>query len=405
MFRNKLENSIHETIVDPTFIQFIESKKVPIHPDLDQLVLDTFDKLEALTSTLINHINNVYLQQLVELAAITAAAFEISTESSKTVNIASFTTTSPITSTTVNSLKPIIPQLPLQPNNSSSSSSSTTVSRSSPSTTTLPPSQTRTSARADRYTPLVLPAQLHGMPQDYQSKIFLFDATGRYTTQQHVNKMTDYFELHEIYKSDVQMRLFAQTLIGDVKKWFKGLPTNHVADLDAFHRLFIDRWEIKKNHLQILSKYNNIRRAPNESIQDYCTRFNIIYNAIIANIKPPPDLALIKFPNGFDTDMPYQLRERNPEKLEQMQSNVVSVEANLLAKKARMRNEKRVVTKEETFTSDGKIDSLAKSVERIMDRLEKMERKTQWENQQPPPIRNPNFRKNPNTGKNDIPDQ
>lgn len=89
-----------------------------------------------------------------------------------------------------------------------------------------------------------------------------------------------------------------------------------------------------------------------------------------------------------------------------MQSNDVVVEANLLAKKARMRNEKRVVIKEETSTFDGKIDNyLAKSVERIMDRLENMERKTQWENQQPPPIRNPDFRKNPNTGKNAIPDQ
>jgi len=36
---------------------------VPIHPDLDQLVLDTFDKLEALTSTLINHIGDAYLQK------------------------------------------------------------------------------------------------------------------------------------------------------------------------------------------------------------------------------------------------------------------------------------------------------------------------------------------------------
>ena len=38
------------------------------------------------------------------------------------------------------------------------------------------------------------------------------------------------------------------------------------------------------------------------------------------------------------------------------------------------RNEKRVIIKEETFTSDGKIDSLTKSVERIMDRLENMEK-------------------------------
>ena len=70
-----------------------------------------------------------------------------------------------------------------------------------------------------------------------------------------------------------------------------------------------------------------------------------------------------------------------------------------------MRNEKRVVIKEETSTSDGKIDSLAKSVGIIMDRLENMERKTQWENQQPPLIRNPNFRKNPNTRRNTIPYQ
>jgi len=137
--------------------------------------------------------------------------------------------------------------------------------------------------------------------------------------------MTDYFDLHEIDESDFQMRLFAQTLTRDDKKWFKSLPANHIADLAGFHRLFIDRWERKKNSLQILSEYDNIIRVHNESVQDYCTRFNNIYNAIPANIKPPPDLALIEFPNGFDIDMSYQLRERNPETLEQVQSNVVSV--------------------------------------------------------------------------------
>ena len=45
-----------------------------------------------------------------------------------------------------------------------------------------------------------------------------------------------------------------------------------------------------------------------------------------------------------------------------MQSNVVSVEANLLAKKARLRNERRVTIKEETSTSDLKIDNLVKTL-------------------------------------------
>jgi len=70
LFRTKLENATHETMLDPNFIQFIDSKKVPIHPDLDKFVLDTFDKLEALTSTLIIHIDNSYPQQSVELVVV-----------------------------------------------------------------------------------------------------------------------------------------------------------------------------------------------------------------------------------------------------------------------------------------------------------------------------------------------
>ena len=104
--------------------------------------------------------------------------------------------------------------------------------------------------------------------------------------------------------------------------------------------------------------------------------------------------------------MSYQLRERNPETLEQMQSNFVSVQANLLAKKAWMRNEKKVVLKEEALTSNGKVDVLAKSLEIIMDKLDIMDRKDKWDNQQQqPPLRNQNFRKNPNATKNTTPNQ
>lgn len=93
---------------------------------------------------------------------------------------------------------------------------------------------------ANRYAPLVLPDQLHAMHADYQSNIFLFDATGNYTYQQHVNKVSGFLKLHEIDEADVQMRLFSQTLIGDVKNWFKAFPANHIAELTNFQRLFID---------------------------------------------------------------------------------------------------------------------------------------------------------------------
>lgn len=137
------------------------------------------------------------------------------------------------------------------------------------------------------------------------------------------------------------MRIFSQTLTGDVRTWFRYLPPNSIYSLDVFYQQFLNRWEKKKNHLQILSEYENLKRGPNETVQNYCTRFNNVYNAIPLDLRPPPSLALIKFPDGFDTDLAFQLRVRNSPTLEDMKIVVISVEANLLSKRARVRNERR----------------------------------------------------------------
>jgi hypothetical protein len=246
---------------------------------------------------------------------------------------------------------------------------------------------------AARYAPLVLAAHLHVIPQDYQMRLPQFDGTGPLNAQQHIDKINDYFDLHEIDEANVQMRLFAQSLIGDIKKWYKGLHAALVLDFTAFQRSFLDIWEVKKNPLQILSEYENIRRNQGEIVQDYCTRFNKLYNAIPTKIKPPQGLALIKFPDGFDDDMSYQLRERNSTTLEDMQKSAISVEANFLAKRARQRSERRVTIKEEpsTSTSDSKLDSFA----RAMERLTVSEGNPSRENPPAPQVRNPNFRRNP----------
>jgi hypothetical protein len=190
---------------------------------------------------------------------------------------------------------------------------------------------------ASIYAPLVLVAPLHNMPQYYQTRLPQFDSSGPLNAQQHVEKMNDYFDLQEVEEVDVQMRLFAQSLTGDVKKWFKNLHASTITDMTVFHQTFLDRWKVNKNPLQILSKYENIGRNQGETVQDYYTHFNNLYNAIPTKIKPPQGLTLIKFPNGFDTDMSYQLRERNETTLEDMEKSVVSVEENLLARRARQR--------------------------------------------------------------------
>ena len=91
----------------------------------------------------------------------------------------------------------------------------------------------------------------------------------------------------------------------------------------------------------------------------------IVLDSIPADIKPPMGLALINFLDGFDIDMSYQLRERDPATLEDMQKIAVSVEANLLAKRARTRAEKKLIVKEEVSTSD----QVLRKMEKMFDRL------------------------------------
>ena len=97
-------------------------------------------------------------------------------------------------------------------------------------------------------------------------------------------------------------------------------------------------------------------------------------------MRPSKKSALLKFPDGFDPNMAYSLRERDPPTLEDMQKIAVSVEANLNDKRARLKAEKKVAIKEEASTSDQVLRKVEKMIERLT--LDNPE----------PQIKNPNFR-------------
>ena len=64
----------------------------------------------------------------------------------------------------------------------------------------------------------------------------------------------EYFtDLEDVDFDDAKMRLFSQSLSGEAKRRFKELPARYVPTFEAFQTLFLDRWEDKKRHLQVLS--------------------------------------------------------------------------------------------------------------------------------------------------------
>ena len=114
---------------------------------------------------------------------------------------------------------------------------------------------------ANRFAPLLLPANPGAMTQDYQPKITYFDATISGTTLQHTKKMQDFFESYEIDDDSVRIKIFVQSLTGDVRPWFRALPANSIAEPETLYQTFLNRWE-KKDPLHILSEYDTIKRGP-----------------------------------------------------------------------------------------------------------------------------------------------
>jgi hypothetical protein len=80
-----------------------------------------------------------------------------------------------------------------------------------------------------------------------------------------------------------------------------------------------------------------------------------------------------------------------------MQKSAISVEANLLVKRACQRTERRVTIKEEPSTSnkDSRLDSLTRALELMMERITVSDRNPPRDNAPAPQVRNPNFRRNP----------
>jgi hypothetical protein len=56
-----------------------------------------------------------------------------------------------------------------------------------------------------------------------------------------------------------------------------------------------------------------------------------IYNSIPTEVKPPPKAAQLRYANSFDSDFALLLRERISNTLDDMMSDAIEVEVNLMA--------------------------------------------------------------------------
>jgi hypothetical protein len=172
------------------------------------------------------------------------------------------------------------------------------------------------------------------------------------------------------------------------------LAPRSIQNFCRFESLFLEKWEEKNNSVQMLTLYNQLKRGNDESIKNFSSRFNTIYNSLPKDCRSLEGMAKLHYAEAFDDEFALFLRERRSATLVDMMSDAIEVEINMMSsKRGRYKVEARKVKEEpqtSTSSTDPKFDSLMKVMEKLVDKLSIDNKQAARDNDTQ--IRNPNFR-------------
>jgi hypothetical protein len=185
---------------------------------------------------------------------------------------------------------------------------------------------------ATRYAPLILPHPVNPLPAgDYLKYMPKFTGEGDITIEEHLAAFYSYADNLNIENEDVWMRVFVQSLDGEVRKWFRGLALGSIAGIEALDSAFLRQSRDRKDFMYYMTEFGSLKKMDGESVFDFSKRFNKMYNKIPVEIKPSEASAKISYASVFGPDFYLLLRERRATSLAQMQYVAIEVESNVLA--------------------------------------------------------------------------
>ena len=118
----------------------------------------------------------------------------------------------------------------------------------------------------NKYAPLALPQVLNEMPQDYLKLLPRFTGEDSTSAQRHIENFCALAENVNVEHLDVVLRLFAQSLDGEARKWFKFLVNNAVTTWEEMENFFTLKWGEKRDHGYVLTKFNALKKRQNEDV-------------------------------------------------------------------------------------------------------------------------------------------
>ena len=119
-----------------------------------------------------------------------------------------------------------------------------------------------------------------------------------------------------------------------------------------------------------------MKRSLDETVQEFSTRFMKVYNAIPAEVKPPPRAVQLRYVDSFESDFALLLREQIYDTLYDMMTDAIEVEVNLMASRKIKDNFGRDMNKTQdkaqpstSQTLEERFETMMRTMERMMERM------------------------------------
>lgn len=108
---------------------------------------------------------------------------------------------------------------------------------------------------AARFKPLFLPPadQLGDLPDWYLKVLPKLNGENGITAEDNFTTFQDCPDNFDVEEDDVFSRMFAHSLEGEARKWFRNLPNNSITYWGQLHEKFLKRWGVKKDNRDSLT--------------------------------------------------------------------------------------------------------------------------------------------------------
>ena len=142
----------------------------------------------------------------------------------------------------------------------------------------------------------------------------------------------------------------------------------------------------------MVTQYNQLKRGNDETVKSFSPRFNMIYNSLHVQCKPPEGMEKFHYAESFDDEFALFHRERRSSTLDDMMNDAIEVEINMMSsKRGKYNSETRRVKDEPQSSSNSKFDSIMEVMEKLVYKLSIIDRQAVKDSNEPQ-IRNLNFR-------------